>query len=419
MKRIGKPDIVRYKAFVWNMIGSAVNAAFSMILTIVATRAAGVEEGGTLGLSFGLSQIFAILAGYEVRTYQATDLEEQCHFSNYLGVRILTCLFASVVSACYVFGFKYTGSKALVIYAICLYKVLEAFADVFCGFFQQHRHLEYAGQALTIRVVLAVLAYTSTLLLTHEPVLAAWTIPVASIFSIVFFERSRISRFSVLVRPKFNAAPCRKILICCFPLFISGFLNIITLNITKLEVDAQAPWLQSYWTPIYMPAFIINLLSIFAFHPMLTTLRAYWERKMVDPFFKTLILLICWILVCIAFFLIGGYWFGIPILEMFYGLSLTEYKTALLIVLTGGGFNALAGLFQCVITIIRAQRQLLLVDGTTFLIAIIITPKLVGFGLLTGAALSYLCSMLTRFIVSGAIVLIKCRREWKSITANI
>lgn len=395
------------KPFFWNIVGSVTNATLTMLITIVATRVAGVEEGGVLGVAIGLGQIFATCANYVVRAYQSTDLKEQFRFADYLGLRILTCLFTIIVCAWYVFGMKYTGAKASVVYAICIFKISDAFADVFHGYFQQHGHLEYAGQAVTLRIISVELVYSLTLILTHDPVLAAWMMPVVSILCLILFEISRIRRFVDRVRPIFKPAVFRKMLIACFPLFVSGFMNLSTLNITKIEVDSQIPQLQGYWTPIYMPASVINLLGNFAFLPMVTTLRFHWENNRLKTFIKLLMLLCGWIAVCLVCVLVGGYLLGIPALELVYGLPLAEYKAALLIVLVGGGFNALNALLYYVITIIRVQQFLLLGDGVTYLVSMIITPLLVRDSQLMGAAVAYLCSMLTRTIVFGLIILVK------------
>lgn len=160
-----------------------------------------------------------------------------------------------------------------------MFKMLDAFSDVFQGLFQQQGHLEYAGQALALRVFLAGCAYTVTLWLTQNSILAAVSMPAASVLCIVLFDMRVAKRFVDRVRPVFSGAACRKILAACLPLFASSFMNMYILNATKMQVDAVIPQMQGYWTPLYMPAAIINLLSIFAFRPMLTTLRAKGMQK--------------------------------------------------------------------------------------------------------------------------------------------
>ena len=404
-------------AFIWNVIGSAVNAAATMVLTILATRMAGIEEGGILGLAFGLCQIFSEIASYEVRPYQSTDLEQRFSFAEYYALRILTCTGMTILCAAYVYGVKYSGVKASVIFAICMFKMLDSFSDVFQGLFQQREHLEYAGQALTLRVTAASAGYIAVLAVTHNPVWAAWSMPVLSVVCVLAFDIPVALRFVDKVVPAFHWNACKGILIECMPLFASAFMNMYILNATKLQIDTVIPAMQGYWTPLYMPASVINLFSIFVFRPVLTHLREQWSTHQDQGFLKTVWVLLLWVAAVTLGALAGAYFLGIPVLGMLYGMSLNGYRTPLLIVLLGGGLNAAATVLYYIITVMRRQYYLLLGDGITFAATLLLTGAFVQAGGLTGAACAYVCSMLIR---TGSFLLIAaggyrrhCREEKK------
>lgn len=391
------------RAFIWNIIGSGLNAAATMILTIAATRMAGVEAGGVLGLAFGLCQVFAEIASYEVRPFQSTDLEERFRFQEYYGLRLITCLVMTVICAGYVFGFQYTGEKASVVFAVCMFKMLDSFSDLFQGLFQQKNHLEYAGQALSLRIAVAGGAYILVLGLTKSPLLAAWAMPLSSIPCIALFDMRLAKRFADRVAPVFHWDACKKILVECFPLFASAFMNMYILNASKIQVDRVAPHLQGYWTPIYMPAAVINLFSIFAFRPMLTMLRAQWSDGENRAFLKSVGILVGWVVLVTLLALGGGYLLGIPVLQLLYGLDLGAYRGVLMLVLVGGGFNAMATVLYYVITVMRRQYFLILGEGITFLSTLLLTPILVEHRGLQGAALAYLACMVIRTLCFALI----------------
>ena len=384
------------RAFIWNIIGSGLNAAATMILTIAATRMAGVEAGGVLGLAFGLCQVFCEIASYEVRPYQSTDLEERFRFSEYYGLRLITCIVMTVLCAGYVFGFRYTGEKASVIFAVCMFKMLDAFSDLFQGLFQQKNHLEYAGQALSLRICAAGGAYILVLGITKSPLLAAWAMPLSSIPCIALFDMRIAKGFTDRVAPVFRWDACKRILVECFPLFASAFMNMYILNASKIQVDRVIPQLQGYWNPIYMPAAVINLFSIFAFRPMLTMLRAQWSDGQNRAFLKSVGMLLAWVVLVTFLALGGGFLLGIPVLQLLYGLDLEAYRGVLMLVLVGGGFNALSTVLYYVITVMRRQYFLIIGEGITFLVTMLLTPVLVERSGLQGAALAYLGCMMIR-----------------------
>lgn len=399
------------QAFIWNVIGSGLNAAATVILTIVATRAAGVEAGGVLGLAFGLAQVFAVAANYEVRPYQSTDLEGRFRFSDYCGLRILTSSLVTVLCAVYIFGFRYSGDKASVIFAVCLFKVLDCVSDCFQALFQQKNHLEYAGQALSLRMLVVNAAYILVLLVTKDPVAAAWAMPLASVPCILLFDVRIARRFADRVAPAFRWEAHKQILRACFPLFVSAFMNMYNLNAAKLVVDRVIPHLQGYWNPLYMPASVINLFSLFAFQPMITTMRAQWSDKRYPAFLKSVAMLTGWVALVTLAALGGGYLLGIPVLQMLYGLDLGAYRNVLMVVILGGGFNALAIVIYYVITVMRSQRFLVVGDGLTFLATILLLPPMVERGGLMGAAMAYLAAMMIRTGCFAVIALCGYRKR--------
>lgn len=179
-----------------------------------------------------------------------------------------------------------------------------------------------------------------------------------------------------------------------------------------MQVDAVIPQMQGYWTPLYMPAAIINLFSIFAFRPMLTTLRAKWNAKERNAFRRIVFVLIGWVIAVTLGVLAGAWFLGIPVLQLLYGLPLAPYRNVLMIVLLGGGLNALATVLYYVITIMRRQYFLLLGDGVTFAATLLITPLFVRAQGLAGAGLAYLCSMAVRAFCLAWIAAFGYRTYW-------
>ena len=85
-----------------------------------------------------------------------------------------------------------------------------------------------------------------------------------------------------------------------------------------------------------------------------------WHEEKLTQFKKLI-----WKQVSLIFLLsiaavIGGYLLGIPVLSLVYGVNLKKYKTALVILLIGGGALAFVNFFQMIITIVRKQHLLII-----------------------------------------------------------
>ena len=78
-------------AFFWNMAGCTVNAGATVVLLAAVTRICGAEEGGVFSIAFVTAQMLMTLGAFGVRAYQASDMEEEFTFPQYLTHRLLTC----------------------------------------------------------------------------------------------------------------------------------------------------------------------------------------------------------------------------------------------------------------------------------------------------------------------------------------
>lgn len=395
------------------MLGSGMNAFATMLLTVVTSRLAGVENGGILSLAFGLCYLFSSLATFEVRTYQATDLQQRFSFGEYLGVRVLTCAAAAVCCAGYVALCRYDAQKMWVVLAVCLFKILESFSDVYQGMFQQREHMERAGQSLFFKVTLACVMYIAVLAATKQLVLAAFAMPLASLAGIAAFDMQIAKRLEAGRRPLISRACVRALLGECWPLAASLFINMYIQNAAKLQIDRFRPQLQGYWMALFMPAAIINLFGLFAFVPLLTMFRRLWTDGSRALFARRCLLVCAWLLGMTAAVVAAGAWLGIPVLQWLYAVDLSGRRAVLLVVLVGGGFNSLATFLWNMLIVMRRQKEILCGDLISFAFALAAVPLLISRWGLMGAAASYLLNVLARSAALGWFA-VRCAKKGSS-----
>ena len=123
-----------------------------------------------------------------------------------------------------------------------------------------------------------------------------------------------------------------------------------------------------------------------------------WNSGNINAFLKYTerIVLITFFIGILA--IIVGWFIGLPILALFYGLpEIMNYKAALIIILIGGTFNALTGWFNTVFTIIRKQQIILYINLFAFVISLLIINPLAKQFRMNGAAFGYALIM---FILS-------------------
>lgn len=379
--------------FLWNLIGGMANASTTVILLIATTQIVGDKEAGIFSLAIANAQLFITLGNFGIRPYQATDFYKKFEFNIYYTHRIITCTLMIAISLLYCFVNQMGGMKLAAVVLFTVLKMVDAYADVFEGYMQQIGRLDLAGFALFFRTLMYSVAYVVCLIFTQNILLSAMAaigVAAVCVYIMLFLPVEENSGVHI----KWNRALLWQLTKDCFSLFLVLFLMIYLVNAPKYAIEnLMSDEQQTYYNIIYMPAQIINLMSAFAFKPLLTTIKKYWEGNAYKKFIRLLLLLIVWIGgITLAAISLASLW-GISILQFVYGTDLQGLDGALRIILIGGGFNAVSYLLYYTLTAIRCQRYVLFCYGVVAVVAIGLPNKLVKLFGMEGAASSFLVLM--------------------------
>ena len=97
--------------YIWNICGSIVNALFSVVALMIVTRFLNVREADIFSIAWTISQLMATVGTFQIRVYQATDVQRTFLFRHYLIFRIVTVAAMIVSSAAYIVVRGYTGER--------------------------------------------------------------------------------------------------------------------------------------------------------------------------------------------------------------------------------------------------------------------------------------------------------------------
>ncbi|MGN0660150.1 MAG: lipopolysaccharide biosynthesis protein [Oscillospiraceae bacterium] len=402
------------KSFFWNMAGSTCNALSNLLLLILVTRISGTEAAGIFSIGYAVATLMWSVGTYDQNTYQLTDVKNLFSFGNYYAFKIITCLAMLVASVINIALENYDSYKAAVALLLCVYKAIDAYSGIYYTLFQKSGRLDLSGLSLTVRVVLSVTVFTAVLFAGLIPAIIAAC--VISAVWVAAFEM-RIARKYADTAPKFEFKKLSSIALQCAPLFISSFILNYINNIPKYAInDALTNSHQAFYNIIFMPAFVINLFSLFFLRPVVTSLADYWDKRQIKTFILCIIRQFGFILAFTAAALVGAYFLGIPVLNIVYGKDISPYKLGLLIILLAGGINAMLVAYQYILTVMRKQKFLLAGYIAAALTGTLISGKLVLYkpDSLVGASLIYLISMAVAVICFTVIFIIFLKKHTKN-----
>lgn len=374
--------------FIWNSLGSLSNAMATVVLTICVNRIMGAEAGGIFALAYSNAQLMLTISGFEARNYQATDVAEKYSFTQYFTFRIITCVLTIPIVLWYIFHNSFTLDEGWVVLLLALFKVIESFTDVYGTRFQQKDRIDLTGKLFFVRVVVSTGVFIVLLFAVKNLVIASLGLMFTSMLLFFIYDYRFVSSVDRGFHLDFKQMG--SLFMDTFPLFVGTFIMMYISNAPKYAInDMYDNTMQNVYNILFMPAFVINLFSLFAFRPLLVKMALYWNEHKLRPLVKVILILNGGIILFVLFVMLAAWLLGIPVLSFLYGIDLSAYRVQLLMVMVTGGLNALMVFANNVLVVIRKQNVLIPICAVSFLFSLIILPEIVRRYAITGAIAAY------------------------------
>lgn len=341
------------KNFVWNLIGTTINAFNSLFFMIIVTRLIGIEEAGVFTTCFSLACLLCIIATYCGRVYHVTDIKNTLNNKEYIIHRIITCILMLIITGGYMFIKNYSMYNAIILFLLALYKCLEAFGEIFYGILQRNDMLYKVGISLTIKSILSLIIFTVISILTNNLIYSCITINIVWILLTIIYDIPNSVKLFDL-KEKISMKRIISFFKIAFFTFAFSFLSVYVVNLPKYLLDGRiSEEIQAIFGIILMPATIMILLSQYILSPFV--------KKMTDaivikdkPGFKKIInnLIFAFIglgiIVIILMLLCGN-----RIMSFVYNIDLLKYNLEIILVLIGALCYGISLIFSAGLTALR------------------------------------------------------------------
>jgi len=396
---IGNDNHIERRNISWNVAGSAIYAVTSILLGAAVTRVLGADPGGIFFFAFStFGQQMFIVSYFGLRPVQITDTSGRHSFGDYRSFRFLTCAASVVISALYVMLFVSGPVKKTVVLIMAVYKTVDGFADCWDSEFQRNGRLYLTGKSNAGRTLLSVAAFMAVLLLSRDLVMscvAALCAQIAGFFLFCLMPAGALRHIDYTVHKTY----AKELFAEGKWLFLSAFLDLYIFAASKYAVNSfMSDADNSYYSTIFIPTSVINLMANFIIRPVLTTLSDDWGKHDVKAFVRKINRILKIILILTFIGMGAGYLFGIPVLSLLLGketgANLKPYTAALVTVILGGGFYAALNLLYYVLVILKKEKQIFLIYGISCISAFAVSDICVRKWGISGAASAYLLSMI-------------------------
>lgn len=396
MKKIGDISLKNSsfkKNFIWNLLGTGLNAFNSLFFLIIVTRINGLEKAGVYTIAFSTSCILYAVGLYSGRIYQVTEQNKKISDRDFIFSRICTDIIMIILVSIFCFYKKYDGSKTFVFFMLTIYKALEAFSDVLYGILQKNDELDIVGKSLFIKSFLSILIFLLVDIISKNMYLSIVSIVVVYILILIIYDYKKVKN-KIDYSKKVNKKNIKLILKSGFFTFAISFLGMYVLNAPKYAIDIYlAEEIQTIFGIIVMPATVVGLVAQFLIHPFLNKILTLYENLNIKELRKLILKLQ---LLVIAFGIIAiiiGYFIGTQVLGLIYGLDLSMYKISLAIIIFSATLYTIGTIYSSVLTTMRSTFSQFIIYVIVSINALIISNILTKNINIKGAIISYFIIM--------------------------
>ena len=378
---------------IWNMIASMATAFQSVVLLVILSHFTDPVTAGIYTFGNTQNNLFLSVGKYGMRYYQVSDVDKKYKFRDYRMSRIITTIAMALVSTAYVLFIAnrngYSSNKTLCIIWLCLFKLADSFEDVYYGDYQKNERLDIASKCFAMRLIITIIVFAIIIIVTGDLLLA--TVISTILTLLILFLFIVLTKEYVCENEMCNMRRVVKLLVATTPLMIGSFLTLYIGAAPRNAIDRQLDdTIQAIYGYIAMPVFVVQLLVLFIFNPLIYKLSVMWNEKKVGEFLKASLIQVVFVIIITIVCLAGAWLLGIPVLSLFYNTDLKPYKTDLMLMLVGSGFLGLAGLLANLLTIMRYQVAILIGYVVSSAVAFLFSDYAVRNGGMRGAVYIYL-----------------------------
>lgn len=384
------------KNFIWNTLGTGLNAFNSLFFMIIATRVNGIEQAGIFTIAFSTACILYAIGLYAGRVYQVTELNDKISDKDFIVNRILTCFSMIIFLILFCIFRKYDIEKAVIFLLLTIYKALEAFSDIIYGILQKHDKLDIVGKSLFLKSILSILLFLIIDLLIKNIIVAIISMIIICIIIIIFYDFRKVYKY-IDFKQKINWENVINILKKGFFVFAISFLGMYVVNAPKYSIDTYLTSdFQTIFGIIVMPATIMSLVAQFLIHPYLNQIVELYKTKNLKGLEK-LILKILGIIGCFGVLAtILGYLLGTQVLGLIYGIDLSMYKIGLSIIIISATLYTIGTVCSSILTTVRQTFSQFIIYVGVSIFAYIISAILTKYIGINGAIIAYFLIMVAQ-----------------------
>ena len=346
------------KNTMWNSAGMLIYFTCQWLITIfVVWLSDDFTNQGNLTLAMSITNFFYVLAAYNNRSFQVSDIKEEFNDSEYVLSRIFTCVASLLLCVIFVFIVEFSTLQRTIILFYMVFRAGESFVDILHGIDQKNWRMDYIGLSMIFRGILMLVSFVVFLwlfdLLTAVIGMAATTLLVA-----IFFDVQKTKKIA-----KYAAYSSKKALLLlkkCLPLMLVLLVSTVIVPYARFSIERVLGIEElGIYATASTPTMVIQVLSSLFFAPLISLLAEALKDANKKGFLKMFFVTFAAIVGISAAVTGISYFWGDWVLGILFGEAIVPYAYLMTGASIVAGLTALVWFFNVVFSAIRDMNGIL------------------------------------------------------------
>lgn len=368
----------------WNTIGTLYYLGMQWLTTVLVVRISGsYEDAGIYSLAVSITNIFYIIAMYNVRNFQVSDYKNEFIDVEYVCHRFSTMIISLVVCCMFSLIVYQEGYTVWVINSYMLLKLCESFVDVLHGIDQKADRMDVVGKSFLLRGTILIAVFCVMEFLTRNILVTTLAVAGSTMVAAIYYDVKQSQKLSTNIF-SFHLVRRNKVTnlyVKCFPLLIYGVSMNAIASIPRMYIEKmQGKEILGYYASVATPAVIVQALANVIFVPFINIFTDYYDKGNSKKFYTLMakMLLLCIGLGAVSY--IFGHYLGEFLLAdfIFNDESIRPYCYLLSSTLICSALVAIIWFLAMLLVIDRSKATLIWASIIGVVIELLLGYKLVG-----------------------------------------
>lgn len=389
--------------------------AAQWLISVLLVRLGGYYDAGIFSLAMTISNVFAFIANFGIRSYLLTDVHGKYSPRQYRGARLLSAGIAVLLCVGYaliVNSFSATERFAILLYLS--YTIFNTISEVYFGRLQLAGKLEINAYSNMLRGVVCFASFLVSYLIRKSIILSIAAMALSAAAVTLLYDQKQYQSYTNDREgiPVKDYVVGLRLLADCLPIMLTLVLPLVTTAIPRQEIQNQlGTELLGYFSSIFTPTVLISVTVPAVLQAILPSISANWENRMLKRLRRQLISCIFGIILFVCLALIVARGAGAVVLNLVFGKEILRFFPLLYWAIAVTGLNALVALGNQFLLAMHKHKLLLAATCLAVCLCAVVSRSFIEKWQLYGATYALAIAYGVQLCLQGAVIVWTMRRK--------